>query len=176
MDSFPITNVPQTMSTSNAEPHPAEGDAAPDFALYSDEQKPWRLSNHRDRPVVLLFFPGAFTSVCTSELNTVNTDFDSFEGAHVAGISTDSPFVLSEFRSVHGFDFSLLSDHDAEVCARYGAKYGRDFTEMELNRIAKRAAFVVDRHGTIQYAEVLENAGHQPDLAAVEQTVEQLGN
>ena len=164
------------MSTSNAEPHPAEGDAAPDFALYSDEQKPWRLSNHRDRPVVLLFFPGAFTSVCTSELNTVNTDFDSFEGAHVAGISTDSPFVLSEFRSVHRFDFSLLSDHDAEVCARYGAKYSQDFTEMELDRVAKRAAFVVDRDGTIQYAEVLENAGHQPDLDSVEQTVERLGD
>ena len=47
---------------------------------------------------------------------------------------------------------------------------------MELNRIAKRAAFVVDRDGTIQYAEVLENAGHQPDLDSVEQTVERLGN
>lgn len=163
------------MSTPNTSHPPKEGDAAPDFTLFSDEQEPWQLSKHQDRPVVLLFFPGAFTSVCTTELNSVNNDYDSFDGAHVAGISTDSPFVLSEFRSVHGFDFPLLSDHDAEVSALYGAKYAQDFTSMDLDRIAKRAAFVIDRDGVIQYAEVLDNAGRQPDFEAVEETLTQLG-
>lgn len=161
------------MSTSNSQTIPSKGDPAPDFTLYSDEQNPWQLSEHRGRPVVLLFFPGAFTSVCTTELNTVNNDLDSYD-AQVVGISTDSPFVLSEFRSVHDFDFPLLSDHDADVCARYGAKYDRDFTDMELDRIAKRAAFVVDTDGIIQYAEVLKNAGRQPDFDAIKESLDEM--
>ena len=162
------------MSDTTVQTPPAEGDTAPDFMLFTDEQQPWRMSDHRDQPTVLLFFPGAFTSVCTTELNTVNNDLDAYGGAHVVGISTDSPFVLSEFSSVQQFDFPLLSDHDGEVSARYGAKYDRDFTEMELDRIAKRAAFVVDREGVIRYAEVLDNAGRQPDFDAIKQTLQQL--
>jgi len=152
----------------------SEGDTAPDFTLYTDEQQSWRLSDHRDQPVVLLFFPGAFTSVCTTELNSVNNDLDSFEPAHVVGISTDAPAVLSEFRSSQQLAFPLLSDHDAEVCAAYGAKYNQNFTDMKLDRIAKRSAFVIDRDGTIQYAEVLEDAGQQPDFDAIKQTVQTL--
>lgn len=153
---------------SDSSPQLSEGDEAPDFELFSDENEPWRLSSHLDRPVVLLFFPGAFTSVCTTELNTVNDTYDTFGDAHVVGISTDSPFVLSEFRSVHGFDYPLLSDHDAEVSARYGSKYDDNFTPMNLDRIAKRSAFVVDPDGIIQYAEVLDDAGKQPDYQAIE--------
>ncbi len=161
------------MSTPSVASPPTEGDTAPDFALFTDDQQPWRLSEHRDEPVVLLFFPGAFTSVCTKELNSVNEDLESFGDAHVVAISTDSPFVLSEFSSAHQFDFPLLSDHDAEVSALYGAGY-QDFTEMELDRVAKRAAFVVDRDGVIQYAEVLDNAGRQPDFDAIKRTLRQL--
>ncbi len=150
------------------------GDSAPDFTLYSDEQQPWTLSDHLDQPVVLLFFPGAFTSVCTTELNAVNNDLDSFEPAHVVGLSTDSPAVLSEFRSSQQLSFPLLSDHDAEVCARYGAKYDQNFTDMGLDRVAKRSAFVVDETGTIRYAEVLDDAGQQPDFEAMKRTVGEL--
>lgn len=149
-------------------------DLAPDFELFTHENEPWRLSEHLDRPVVLLFFPGAFTSVCTSELNTVNNSLQEYAGAHVVGISTDSPFVLSEFRSANQLEFPLLSDHGANVCARYGAKYDGDFTPMNLDRIAKRAAFVVDTDRRVQYAEVLQNAGKQPDFEAVKQTLSQI--
>ena len=143
--------------------------------LFSDQQEPWRLSEHLDRPVLLLFFPGAFTSVCTTELNTVNNDAASYGDAHIAGISTDSPFVLSEFRSVHDLAFPLLSDHDADVSALYGSKYAEDFTPMNLDRISKRSAFVIDRDGVVQYAEVLDNAGHQPDFEAIKETLDDLG-
>ena len=163
------------MSTSSSQTPPQLGDQAPDFTLFTTNEQSWQLSNHRDQPVVLLFFPGAFTSVCTAELSTVNTDYEAFGNAHVVGISTDSPFVLSEFRSVHGFNFPLLSDHNAEVSALYGAKYDRNFTEMDLDRISKRAAFVIDQDGVVQYAEVLDNAGKHPDLEEVERTVAQLG-
>ncbi|MFO8231315.1 MAG: redoxin domain-containing protein [Longimonas sp.] len=155
----------------------SEGDPAPDFTLFTQDIDPFTLSEHRGYPVVLLFFPGAFTSVCTNEMNTVNNDLASFgveQGVTVVGISTDSPFVLDEYRKVNNLTFDLLSDHDAEVAAAYGAKYDYDFTPMELDRIAKRSAFVVDAEGTIRYAEVLENAGKQPDFEAIQATVDEL--
>ena len=151
------------------------GDTAPDFTLFSNEMEPFTLSEHRGQPVVLLFFPGAFTSVCTTELNTVNNDRESFgDDTHIAGISTDSPFVLSEFSDVNDLQFPLLSDHDASVSDTYGAKYDHNFTDMELDRIAKRAAFVIDGEGTIRYAEVLDNAGKQPNFEAIQETLNSL--
>ena len=148
----------------------SQGDAAPDFTLYDDSTEAFHLEDElSDGPVVLLFFPGAFTSVCTTELNTVGNDYDRYQklGAQVVGISTDSPFALAEFKSANGFPFRLLSDHDGDVSAAYGAKYDGDFTDMGLSRVSKRAAFVVRPDGTVAYAEVLENAGKQPDFDAV---------
>ncbi len=146
------------------------GDTAPDFTLFDDEKTAFTLSEARaDGPVVLLFFPGAFTSVCTTELNTVGNDYARYTdlGAQVVGISTDSPFALAEFKKANGFPFRLLSDHDGSVSAAYGAKYDHDFTPMKLDRVSKRAAFVVGTDGDVQYAEVLDNAGEQPDFDAV---------
>ena len=107
--------------------------------------------------------------MCTTELNTVGNDYQRYQdlGAQVVGISTDSPFVQAEFKKANGFPFRLLSDHDGSVAEAYGAKYDHDFTPMKLDRIAKRAAFVVEPDGTISYAEVLDNAGEQPDFDAV---------
>ncbi len=144
------------------------GDAAPDFTLYDSSTEPFTLSQ-ADGTTVLLFFPGAFTSVCTTELNTVGNDYQRYQdlGASVVGISTDSPFALAEFKKLHDFPFRLLSDHDGQVSESYGAKYDHDFTPMKLDRIAKRAAFVVGADQTVAYAEVLDNAGEQPDFNAI---------
>jgi peroxiredoxin len=161
------------MST-NTSSSPRVGDSAPEFELFSNENEPWRLSEHLDDPVLLLFFPGAFTSVCTTELNTVNSDLDRFQDATVVGISTDSPFVLDEFRSVHGFDFPLLSDHSAKVSEMYGAKYQANFTPMNLDRISKRAAFVIDTEGQVRYREVLDNAGNVPDFDAIAEVLSEI--
>ncbi len=145
------------------------GDAAPDFTLFTHDREPWTLADHRGTPVVLLFFPGAFTSVCTTELSDISNDFSPYEsaGATVVGISTDSPFALAEFRRVNTIRFPLLSDHQGSVSEAYGAKYDHDFTPMKLDRISKRAAFVIDGEGVVRYAEVLENAGRMPDFEAV---------
>ena len=151
------------------------GDTAPDFSLFDDQMQPFSLAEARqDGPVVLLFFPGAFTSVCTTELNTVGNDYARYEdlGATVVGISTDSPFALAEFKKAHGFPFPLLSDHDGDVSEAYGSKYDGDFTPMKLSRIAKRSAFVVRPDGTLAYAEVLDNAGEQPDFDALIEALE----
>ena len=152
------------------------GDAAPDFTLPSTEKQAWTLSAHRGRPVLLLFFPGAFTSVCTTELNDVSNDFARYTeaGVDVVGISTDSVPVLMEFAKVNGFAFPLLSDHDADVALAYGAKYDRDFTDLKLDRIARRAAFLVDADGVVRYAEVLASAGDQPDFDAIHTEIEVL--
>jgi len=145
------------------------GDSAPDFTLFDDEMKPFTLSE-AEGAVVLLFFPGAFTSVCTTELNAVGNDYEAYthRGAEVVGISTDSPFALAEFKKVNGFPFRLLSDHEGEVSEAYGTKYDHDFTPMKLDRISKRSAFVIGSDGTVRSAEVLDNAGEQPDFTRVQ--------
>lgn len=144
-----------------------KGQPAPDFSLFTSAKEAWNLSNHRGRNVVLLFFPAAFTGTCTDELATVSNDQDSYHGAQIVGISTDSPFSLAEFGKVNGITFPLLSDHNAEVAATYGTKYNNNFTEMKLDRVAKRSAFVIDREGVLQYVEVLDIAGNQPDFEAI---------
>lgn len=152
---------------------PSVGDPAPDFTAFTQDIEPFTLSD-QDGPVVLLFFPGAFTSVCTNEMNAVNNDLSAYgvdDGVTVVGISTDSPFVLDEYRKVNNLQFDLLSDHDADIAASYSAKYDNDFTPMKLDRIAKRSAFIVDADGIIRYAEVLDNAGKQPDFDAIKETL-----
>ncbi|MES3630154.1 MAG: redoxin domain-containing protein [Longimonas sp.] len=152
------------------------GDSAPDFTAFTQDIEPFTLLD-QDGPVVLLFFPGAFTSVCTNEMNAVNNDLSAYgvdDGVTVVGISTDSPFVLDEYRKVNNLQFDLLSDHNADIAASYGAKYDNDFTPMKLDRIAKRSAFVVDADGIIQYAEVLDNAGKQPNFDAIKETLASL--
>ena len=154
------------------------GQQAPDFTLYADTQEAWTLSEDGSgNNIVLLFFPGAFTGVCTAEMCNVNADLAEYRDldATVVGISTDSPFVLKKFKEENGLGFSLLSDHDAQVSTTYGAKYDHDFTAMNLDRIAKRSAFVVDADGVVRYAEVLENAGEQPDFDAIQRTLQNLG-
>ena len=150
-----------------------KGKTAPDFELFDDQNGLFRLSDHKGKNnVLLLFYPGAFTSVCTTELNTVNNDRDEYgSDTLIVGISTDSPFVLKEFRNANGLSFALLSDHNAVVSEAYGSKYKNDFTDMKLDRIAKRSAFVVNKEGLITYAEVLENAGEMPDLDQVKKAL-----
>ena len=148
------------------------GQQAPDFTLYSDEMEPFRLSDQQGEQIVLLFFPGAFTRGCTDELCAVSDRLSEFGGAHVVGISTDAPPVLAEFRRANGLKMPLLSDHDADVSAAYGAKYEEgNFTEAGFSRIAKRAAFVISESGSVRYAEVLEDAGQQPNFEAIQQAL-----
>jgi peroxiredoxin len=146
------------------------GDHAPDFTLYTDRFERWRLADAIGTGrVVLLFFPGAFTSTCTTELNTVNNDIERYTGgeAQVVGISTDAPAVLAEFRKVHGLTFPLLSDHDADVSGAYGARFSAEEHRLGYSRMSKRASFVVDRDGTLLYAAVLPSPGDLPDFDAI---------
>jgi peroxiredoxin len=146
------------------------GDPAPDFALFTDQFERWSLADARAAGrVTLLFFHGAFTRTCTTELNTINNDLARYStnGAQVVGIATDAPAVLAEFRRVNDLAFPLLSDHDAEVSQAYGARFSREEHRLGYSRVSKRASFVVDSDGSILYAEVLPSPRDLPDFDAI---------
>lgn len=148
------------------------GKTAPAFSLVRRPgSEPVELSSFRGtRNVVLLFFPLAWSPVCTQELCRVRDDYSQFAelDAEVLGISVDSPFVLSRWAEEQGFPFPLLSDFNRETSRAYDAIYESFFG---LHGVAKRAAFVIDKEGILRYAEVLEDAGRQPSFEAVRDTL-----
>jgi glutaredoxin-dependent peroxiredoxin len=150
------------------------GNAAPDFGLFDSNKNKITLSSLRGKNVLLLFFPQAFTRVCTAELCGVRDDIARYSNtnAEVLGISVDSVFTLHKFREDQGYNFPLLSDFNKEVSAAYGALYN-DWI-LEMKGVSKRAAFVIDKNGIIRYAEVLENAGDVPNFGAINQILGQL--
>ncbi|MBK6979486.1 MAG: peroxiredoxin [Cytophagaceae bacterium] len=143
------------------------GDIAPDFKLYSTEKQEVSLSNLKGKKVVVLFFPMAFTGVCTTELCSLRDDIASYQNldAEILAISVDSPFTLGKFKEDQKLPFPLLSDFNKEVSAAYGSQY-EEFV-LGLKGVAKRSAFVVDEDGKIAYAEVLESAGDIPNFENV---------
>ncbi len=148
------------------------GSAAPAFKL------PSRPGNVVDlgavfgtRKTVLLFFPLAYSSVCTTEMCTFRDDWQKWSslGCAVFGISVDSPFVTDKFRQDLGIPFDILSDFNKDVSRQYGALY-EDL--MGLKGVGKRAAFVVDASGKVVYAQVNAEAGQQVDFDAIRKAVE----
>ncbi|NID13068.1 redoxin domain-containing protein [Fibrivirga algicola] len=145
----------------------ATGQTAPTFTLFSSENKPVSLSDYAGKNVVLLFFPMAFTSVCTAELCEMRDNLHTYTNlnAEILAVSVDSPFTLAKFKEEQNLPFPLLSDFNKDVSEAYGALY-ENFV-MNMKGVSKRAAFVIDEAGQIKYAEVLENAGNVPDFNAV---------
>ncbi len=150
------------------------GDKAPDFTLYSSEKAEESLAKYQGKNVVLLFFPMAFTSVCTEELCTMRDNLSVYDNLNAAilGVSVDSPFTLAKFKEEQKLNFPLLSDFNKEVSRSYGALY-EEFV-LGLRGVSKRSAFVIDKEGSIRYAEVLESAGDLPNFAAIKETLSDL--
>jgi len=150
------------------------GQMAPDFLMYDTEKQAVRLSELRGSNVVLLFFPFAFTSTCTKELCSVRDDIAFYNAlkATVFGISVDAPYALKVFREQQNLNFALLSDFNKIVSETYGCIYDR--WGMDLKGVSKRAAFVIDKDGLVQYAEVLEKAGDIPDFEAIQKILKTL--
>lgn len=147
------------------------GDRAPAFALPAAPGETVDVGERIGRrPVVLLFFPLAFSSVCTEELCAVRDDWSGWEAldADVYGISVDSPFVTRRFREELGLPFPLLSDFNHDVGAAYGVLYEDYFG---LRGVARRAAFVIGADGRVSYAWVGERDDVLPDFDAVREAV-----
>jgi glutaredoxin-dependent peroxiredoxin len=142
------------------------GSTAPDFTLTSQDRQPVTLSGQRGKPVVLAFFPAAFSSVCTKELCTFRDSLAKLgqAKAQVYGISVDTFFTLKAFQDHEKLTFPLLSDFNKQVIRDYGV-FNEDM--IGLKGIAKRAVFVIDKDGVIRHREVLEDARNEPDYDKV---------
>lgn len=125
----------------------APGQPAPDFTLVSDDGRPWALSEARGRRILLVFYPGDNTPVCTAQLCDYRDGVEAFAGVgvDVVGISTDSGESHRRFKEKHGLPFTLLTDPGGQVARAYGA-WGM------LGM--KRAVFLIERDGRIGYAKV----------------------
>lgn len=147
------------------------GQPAPDFTLFDSEKNKVTLSDLKGQPVLLLFFPLAFTSVCTTELCSVrdNIVFYNNINAKVFGISVDSLQTLAKFKEEQHLNFTLLSDFNKEVSASYESIY--ETFGYGMKGVSKRSAFIIDSLGIVRYAEVLENAGEVPNFTAIQQTL-----
>lgn len=150
------------------------GQPAPHFSLFSSEKEEIDLNALKGENVVLLFFPLAFTSVCTTELCSVrdNISFYNSVNAKVFGISVDSVHSLAKFKEEQQLNFSLLSDFNKEVSVSYNSIYEK--FGFGMRGVSKRSAFVIDREGIVRYAEVLENAGLVPDFDKIREILEGL--
>lgn len=150
------------------------GEMAPDFHLVDSDMKMGSLSEYRGKKVLLLFFPLAFTSVCTAELCSVRDDWSTYHSldAEVLAISVDTLFTLKKFKEEQGLNFRLLSDFNKTTASAYGALYEDYFG---MHGVAKRAAFVVDKEGRIVLAQVMENDSEWPDFEEIRKKLAAIG-
>ena len=150
------------------------GQKAPDFSLFDTTKKKVSLTGLKGKNVLLLFFPLAFTSTCTKELCAIRDDISRYSNANaeVLGISVDSVYSLAKYKEEQGYNFPLLSDFNKETSAAYGSLYTE--WKLDMRGVSKRSAFIVDKEGVVQYAEVLEIAGDLPNFEAINQLLAEL--
>lgn len=147
------------------------GDKAPDFTLPSftpsADVTNISLNSYKGKNVVILFFPMAFTGVCTTEMCTMSDNFNAYQGmnAEILGISTDGTFVQKAFAEKNGIKIPLLSDFNKEVIRLY------DVVQPEFahgqKETSQRAVYLIDKDGVVKYVEVTENPGVQVNFDAL---------
>jgi len=151
-----------------------KGEKAPNFTLRATDKSEVSLEDYKGKNVVLLFFPLAFTGTCTEELCNMRDDIATYNdlSAEILAVSVDSLFTLEKFKEAQGYNFPLLSDFNKTVSRAYDTFY-EDFV-LDMKGVSKRSAFVIDKEGVIQYAEVLESAGDLPNFEAIKETLSSL--
>ncbi len=158
------------------------GDKAPDFELTTkaaDGPKKLKLSaNFGKKNTVLLFFPMAFTGVCTKEMCEVSQGMNAYTGlnAEVWGISGDNPFAQAAWAEKEKITVPLLADYEHKVAQAYGIAYDSFLPQKNLGMggVAKRSAFVVDKQGVVRYVESNDDPGQLPNFDKIKETLGQL--
>lgn len=148
------------------------GDTAPGFELACKPGETINVGDHiGSKPVVLLFFPLAFSPTCTDEMCAMRDDWAAWSSldATVFGLTCDSPFITDKFRQDLEIPFPILSDFNRDVCKSWGAVHDDLFG---MRDVPKRACFVIDATGTVAYDWVSDDPGVMPDLAAVRAALE----
>lgn len=148
------------------------GQVAPDATLINADRKATKLSALRGQPTVLVFFPGAFTGVCTKEMCTFRDSIGKFNSlrAQVVGISIDSPFAQKAFADQNKLNFTLLSDFSRQAVRAFEIE-DPNFVGGLLPGVAKRSVFVLDKDGKVVYKWVSDDATIEPPYAEVEAAV-----
>jgi len=148
-----------------------KGDNAPSFKLFNSEKTEISLSDYAGKNLLILFFPQAFTGTCTTELCAMRDGIAEYNAlnADIVAISVDSLFTLAKFKEDQKLNFTMLSDFNKNVSEAYGCLY--DEFVFGMKGVSKRSAFVVDKNGVIQYAEVLEKAPDLPNFEAIKQVL-----
>ncbi|MCH7713808.1 MAG: peroxiredoxin [Chloroflexi bacterium] len=152
------------------------GQQAPEFTLYDTDRKERSLSEFKGQNVVLAFFPGAFTGVCTTEMCTFRDRMEQFNSlnAQVLGISVDGAMSQKAFSDQNNLNFPLLSDFQRKVVSQYDVELP-NFAGMEGYVAAQRAVFVLDKGGVVRYKWVGPTPGVEPDYDEVKDAVSKLG-
>lgn len=147
------------------------GERAPNFKLIASDRSEVSLEDFRGKNVVLLFFPMAFSRVCTAELCGMKDDLGTYEelDAQIIAVSADSFYALARFKEDQGINFPLLSDWNKTVCRAYGSLYEK--YALGMKGVPKRSAFVIDPEGIVRYAEVLEDTREVPDFQSIKETL-----
>lgn len=151
------------------------GSKAPDFSLLDTERKLCTLGEFLHKNLVIAFYPGAFTSVCTQEMCTLRDTITRFEELRsgVVGISVNDPFTNAAFAEKNGISFPLLSDYTRETAKAYDVLMD-NFAGMSGYTAAKRSVFIADKEGIIRYKWVSEDPGVEPDYQAIQRALEKI--
>ena len=151
------------------------GQKAPSFNLYDSDKKSINSASFTSQTLIILFFPFSFSSVCTAELCSMRDSMDIYNKANatVLGISVDSLYTLHQFKKDQQINFTLLSDFNKTVSKDFGVLYDI-FPTFEMQGVSKRAAFIIDKNGLIQYAEVCALPDDLPDFAAIQSKIASL--
>jgi glutaredoxin-dependent peroxiredoxin len=151
------------------------GDEAPDFTLTDTDFKPRSLSDFLGNKIVLAFFVGAFTSVCTKEMCAFRDSMARLIDlkAQVIGISVNDPFSNKAFAEKNRLPFPILSDYNRDVIRTYGIE-SSDFAGLKGYTVAKRSIFVIDEKGIVRYVWITDDPTVEPSYAEVEETISRL--
>lgn len=154
---------------------PTIGQKAPDFTLIDTNLKPQSLHDFEGRKVVLAFFVGAFTSVCTKEMCSFRDSMARLIGlkAQVIGISVNDPFTNKAFAEKHRLSFPILSDYNRKVIKIYNLEEP-DFAGLRGYSVAKRSIFLLDSKGIVRYTWMSEDQTVEPNYQVIEETLEKI--
>ena len=158
------------------------GDPAPDFSLVGlGESGPEIVSLSKitgEQNILVLFVPMAFTGVCTQEFCDISAGLGAYADLNckVLGISGDNPFAQAAWAEKEGITLQLLSDYDHKATEAYGIAYDQFLPEKNLimGGVPKRSAFLIDKCGIVQYAQVNDSPGDLPDFDAIKTKLSEL--
>lgn len=151
------------------------GDKAPDFTLIDTDLKPRSLQEFLGKKVVIAFFVGAFTSVCTKEVCEFRDSMARLIdlNAQVIGISVNDPFSNKAFSEKNRLPFPVLSDYNRDVIKKYDLVF-QEIAGLKGYKVAKRSIFILDERGIVRYIWISEDPSVEPKYEEIQKTLEQI--